>query len=189
MKNPAGSPWFTSICLALCSLLVFYPISAIAATTTGIVSIEYSPGYLAQRDCVQSALWSGRNNAGPSNIVIWLGCTNLLDSCFCRDDLASSASSLLTSGINSFCSTDSMDVASGVSIYNSYCSRTGTMTLGYVAATTTSSSNAPAVTVTATQTVSSSAAPGLTPLSPREFLLVLICLLAIFVSVRTPFMS
>jgi hypothetical protein len=169
----------TNTLIAICSLLLFHPILATTATTTGIVSIMNTTGYLAQRNCVQSALWCGINRGASSdNIVIWLGCTNNLDSCFCRTDLASSASSLLTSGINSFCSTDPVDVSSGIAVYNSYCSRT------VLAAITTGTSDSSTVTVTAT--VSSSTASITTPLSPREFLPVLICALLIFALAGTP---
>jgi hypothetical protein len=114
----------TNTLIAICSLLLFHPIPATAATTTGIISIENSEGYYSQRVCVQSALWCGFNrDAAPDNLAVWLGCTDNLDSCFCRADLASSASSLLTSGINFFCSTaDPVDVSSGIAVYNSYCS-------------------------------------------------------------------
>lgn len=159
-----------NVYLTICTLLSLHPISITATTTASIVSIENTPGYQSQRECVQSALWSGRNAGGESNIVDWLGCTNHLDSCFCRDDLASSASSLLTSGINSFCSSDPVDVASGIAVYNSYCSRTGPATLN--AAVTTSGTDSSTTTVTATQTVFSSSA-STTP--PREFLLILMC--------------
>jgi hypothetical protein len=167
-------PKYTNLYLAICFILLAHTMSATAATTTGTVSIENTPGYLAQRECVQSALWSGRNQAGQSNIMDWLGCVNLLDSCFCRNDLASSASSLLTSGINSFCSTNSADVAAGISVYNSYCSRTG---IDYVPATTTSSDSS-TVTVTATQTVLTSTASITSLTSSRELLLVLACAFA-----------
>lgn len=161
----------TNIYLALYYLLCLIVPTLAVTTTAGVITIEITPGYLSQRECVQSALWSGRNVAGESNLITWLGCTNHLDSCLCRDDLASSASSLLTSGINSWCSSDAADVSGGISAYNSYCSRTGTMTINSVAATTTADSVQ--VTVTTTATVTSSTASGIGLSSTREFILIL----------------
>jgi hypothetical protein len=184
MKYSVQVPRLANKHLIICSFLLLYALLAVATTTAGTVSIEYTPGYLAQRDCVQSALWSGRNTGGESNIVDWLGCTNHLDSCFCRADLASSASSLLTSGINSFCSSDTTDVASGIAVYNSYCSHTGPATVD--TAVTTSGGDSSTTTITATQTVYTSSASNT---SPRESLSILIYAMLVFEAALLPFMD
>lgn len=164
-----------NIYLATCNFFLLHALLATATTiTTGIVSIENTFGFLGQRECVQSVLWSGRIPSGESNVVDWLGCTNHLDSCFCRPDLASSASSLLTSAINSFCSNDTADVAGGVSVYNSYCSRTVDGAAVTTSAGDTSPTGMGTATVTATQTVTSSTASSNTLTSSREWLLVLV---------------
>jgi hypothetical protein len=185
MKSSVQVPRLANKDLIICSFLLQYALLAVATTTAGTVSIENTPDYGDQRDCVQSALWSGRNaGAGESNIVVWLGCTNHLDSCFCGDDLASSASSLLTSGINSFCSSDATDVASGIAVYNSYCSRTGPATVD--TAVTTSGSDSSTTTITATQTVYTSSASNT---SPRESLPILIYVILLFEAALLPFMG
>lgn len=184
MKPSAQISRSINVYLAIHSLLVLYPHLTLATATAGTVSIGNTPEYGDQRECVQSALWSGRGAAGESNIVDWLGCTNHLDSCFCRADLASSASSLLTSGINSFCSSDAVDVASGIAVYNSYCSRTEPAALD--ATVTTAGSDSSTMTAMATQTVFSSSA---TITMAREFLLVVICASVVFEAALASFMG
>lgn len=165
------------------SVFLLHSLSAMATTTAGTVSIAYNTGYIALRECVQSALWSGRNVAGEWNVVDWLGCTNHLDICFCRADLASSASSLLTSGINSFCSSDIADVSSGIAVYNNYCSRAAPATA--LTAVTTSESDSSTTTMTAMQTLYTSSASNT---SPRELLSILISALLALHAAISPFM-
>ena len=83
------------------------------------ISIFSEPDFVRQRDCLKLC-WTCTTPCP----VVWgvIGCGGApFDSCMCREDLRSSASSFLTSCINYRCTSAPHDVTSAVSLYNSYC--------------------------------------------------------------------
>jgi hypothetical protein len=108
--------------LVSCYILIF-GFASIAASqeppTWSIQSVSVF-GYL--RVCAQGCLGLGPYSYLPAV----LDCPSpILNACVCRTDLASSASSALTSCVNQGCSSNPADVSSVVSLYNSYCSVNG----------------------------------------------------------------
>lgn len=133
--------WLLQPCTAfekgyLTLLLLFVPY--ISADGPGTITIDSLPAYSSQRPCVQYCLYSGQpNGAGAVNWA--LGCTNL-NSCMCRADLASSASSFLTICVNTWCQSAAIDVNNAVSIFNAYCNA-ATASSTNIATTTVGSSS------------------------------------------------
>ena len=93
---------------------------SLRALCDSTVSIMSAQPYLEQRSCVQFCLWHPGEN---DDLAPFLDCTSpWLHSCYCRNDLASSASSFLTSCVNQGCPSHSEDFRRAVSVYDGYCS-------------------------------------------------------------------
>jgi hypothetical protein len=101
--------------LSFLNSISFFLIPLFSHLTTasgGTVSITQFPAFSTQRYCVQECIYSGRTNGAPP-LPRSLSCKQpYSDSCMCRTDLASSASSLLADCINSACSDSPPDVTS-----------------------------------------------------------------------------
>ena len=96
---------------------LFIPTSA--ALNSNVVSIQSEPYYQQQRDCAQGCLYTEHDTFG---IDEYLGCSSpVLNDCYCRNDLASSASFYLTSCLTSNSCTAISDLPMAVSAYNVYC--------------------------------------------------------------------
>ena len=143
-----------------------------AANTVSIVS---EAGYISQRGCSQNCVW---HVGVDDDLIAYLGCSNNAgwqNSCYCRADLASSASYFLTSCVNKACSTNAVDLQAAVSAYRSYCDvAIGTATpVGNIATTTLGGPTSPVDTVLVVTTIiSTSAATSLSSTlvtSPCEF--------------------
>jgi hypothetical protein len=114
-------------------LLVFL---ASLISADGTFTITAFPAYTSQRVCAQGCFY----NYG-FNLPNAIGCQSpYLDSCVCRTDLTSSGSSILSTCVNSACSSNSNDLSSAESIYLGYCA-TVNGGPGAAAATTTKSAN------------------------------------------------
>ncbi|OCL01288.1 hypothetical protein AOQ84DRAFT_404163 [Glonium stellatum] len=112
---------FSSCFLNTISIFLIPLFSHFAAASGGTVSITQFPAFSTQRYCVQECIYSGRTNGAPP--LPWsLSCNQpYSDSCMCRTDLASSASSMLADCINSACSDSPPDITSAQSLYSAYC--------------------------------------------------------------------
>jgi hypothetical protein len=110
--------------LVSCYILIFGFASIAASQELPTWSIQSVSVFGSLRVCAQACLGPGLwiYNDLPAG----LDCPSpILNACVCRTDLASSASSLLTSCANQGCSSNPADVSSVVSLYNSYCSANG----------------------------------------------------------------
>jgi hypothetical protein len=120
--NTSFMPPFT-VGIWACRSLLFYLLIRIVIifapchAQTDSISIYDQPAYKRQRGCLKHCY-----DCNGCALMDFLGCGNaLFDSCFCRANLAFSASSFLTSCINTACSSAPSDLNSAVSIYNGYC--------------------------------------------------------------------
>ncbi|OCT51484.1 hypothetical protein CLCR_08864 [Cladophialophora carrionii] len=125
-------------------ILIFATLRIQTSQAESTVSITAQPAFSSVRPCVQHCIWCGEywlaNCPGSAiglNNVLSAG----LDSLFCRTDLQSSASSYLTSCIYSGCTTNTVDLQDGLSLYNGYCHIDGASLNDYP--TLTSSSESP----------------------------------------------
>jgi hypothetical protein len=146
---------------SLAAVLLF--LSLVSAD--GTFTISSLAAYSSQRVCAQGCFFGGF-----WNLPYALACQSpYLDSCACRTDLASSASSILSSCINNACSSNTNDIVSAESIYSSYCANTGAPAT--VAATQTGSpvgandKSSKTVTITAT-VITSNGAVTTSPIAP-----------------------
>jgi len=75
-----------------------------------------------QRSCVQGCMMS-RPADGGSNLMMALQCkaTPGYNDCLCRPDLGADANKHLTACVNRWCSGNTAEIASAVSLYSSYC--------------------------------------------------------------------
>jgi protein involved in ribonucleotide reduction len=90
------------------------------------VSITSSNAYATQRPCVQDCIMGASNG-------IDVGCGNpLLNSCFCRADLQSSAVYQVSSCVSVNCNGATTDINNAISLYTVYCS-SDTLTAGMAA--------------------------------------------------------
>lgn len=109
--------------LILTCLILFVPTFVDAESS---ISLDALPAYTVLRECARECLYC------PKCLFVMdvgskIGCGEngdppYFDSCFCRSDLAPSASSYLTSCIRRSCSSQPADITSAVSIYDDYCS-------------------------------------------------------------------
>ena len=117
-------------------LIFFTLISGLLADGWDGAILTYD-GYVHLRTCAQMCL-AGYGNADQPGIYI--GCPNpVYDSCFCRgmEDLSSAVTSLISSCVNSRCSSDQTDMTAAFAVYNGYCSQAGYPHVAANAATTT----------------------------------------------------
>ncbi len=89
-------------------------------------TIYKESAYAAQRTCVQLCFYN-YSPVQADKLPGYLGCpwngAVYPSACVCRTDLASSASSYISSCANSRCSNNAPDVTSAVSLLGSYCTR------------------------------------------------------------------
>jgi hypothetical protein len=111
------------------------------------LSITNQPAFSRLRPCAQACIWENNYDNGVCNV---LQC-NDLDAIYCRPDLQSEASSALTSCINEYCTTNAVDISSGIALYNGYCGINGATLENYLPTTG------------ASGTTTLMAAPGSTP--------------------------
>ncbi|CAM5998861.1 unnamed protein product [Sphagnum balticum] len=140
-------------------------------------------GYVHLRSCAQLCIAGGSNADQPG---ILIGCPSpVYDSCFCRgmEDLAAPVTSLISSCVNSRCSSDQTDVTAAFAVYNGYCSQAGYPHLAANSAATTaldggpvSATGIPTSTVLVITTVTGSS--GVISAATREYLpcLLLLCI-------------
>lgn len=100
-----------------------------------MVSIHDEPYYSTARSCAQNCVWyNGVYNAWD-DLASGLGCgaRTAVNGCYCKAELASSASSFLTACVSSRCETSDFEITEALSMYNGYCA---TVTLGHAAVAT-----------------------------------------------------
>lgn len=111
---------FATLAIQILSILSIFHV--IPASAQGTLSILKQDGFDAARWCVQQAftpwdrggLWNGALLCGKQNGVY-------LDSCVCRCNLRATAESFVSSYINSACDGNTIDIQSGLLMYNAYC--------------------------------------------------------------------
>jgi hypothetical protein len=114
--------------------------STILAATN--VSVLGSTPYNNQRECVKECIW---HVGVDDDLIIALGCSPpWVNECYCRTDLAVTASSFLTSCVASRCTEPAtgVDIGLAVSVYDGYCSSAETPNPNVAAATTTAMTQA-----------------------------------------------
>lgn len=137
--------------LIFLGIILTWSLRAICDSSVSIANVQ---PYLDQRYCVRDCLWSGE----LSNLQGFLDCSDpILNGCYCRDDLASSASSYITSCVNGGCASNTPDVVRAISVYNGYCSSAAPAT-NTVTPTADDSGATTTLRVTATPTVNDSGA-------------------------------
>ncbi|KAF3905245.1 hypothetical protein ABW21_db0204069 [Orbilia brochopaga] len=92
-------------------LLLLSQLSTVSAQGS-TASLLDQPDYKTGRPCMRDCLYYLNQNIGCQNV----------DSCVCRGDLASPITNYLSTCINSACNSFTIDVQSGISIYQAYCS-------------------------------------------------------------------
>jgi len=155
-----------------------------ARSQNDAISIWSEPDYVRQRDCLKLC-W--RCNTPCPVVHGVIGCANApFDSCMCREDLRSSASSFLTSCINYRCSSAPTDLTSAVSLYNSYCHLTTSLSAPATNVATSTvgggEGGSPTVVIITTVTAKSDADRNLTPHYSRKSYLGLFFSLALLTS-------
>jgi protein involved in ribonucleotide reduction len=106
----------------------------------GTVSIASSNAFITQRPCARGCIM-GANNA------IDVGCGSpLLNSCFCRPDLQSSALYQVSSCASLNCDGATTDIDNVISLYTAYCS-TATLSTTSVAVISSGAENDPTVSI------------------------------------------
>jgi hypothetical protein len=99
----------------------------VAAATTVVTTVSFLsyPAYLEQVECVKLCLW---HVSAVDDLIVQIGCSSpWVNECFCKAELASSASSFLSGCVASRCTAPSTApaVTSALSAYNEYCSTNG----------------------------------------------------------------
>jgi hypothetical protein len=99
----------------------------VAAATTAITTVSFLsyPAYLEQVECVKLCLW---HVSALDDLIAVIGCSPpWVNECFCKAELASSASSFLSGCVASRCTAPSTApaVTSALLAYNEYCSTNG----------------------------------------------------------------
>jgi len=118
MRAPAVHLFHRPAPVALVALFLCTAVPVLGDSTVSIASFT---AYSVQRYCLQYCLFDGLPNGGFA-LPRYLGCTGTaLNGCFCNTNAASSASSFLTSCVNSYCADDATDVGNAVSLYDNYC--------------------------------------------------------------------
>ena len=106
-------------------LLALHVLHVAAAATVTTVSFLSYPAYLEQVECVKLCLWQVRT---LDDLIAAIGCSPpWVNECFCKAELASSASSFLSGCVASRCTAPSTApaVTSALAAYNEYCSANG----------------------------------------------------------------
>ena len=116
----------------------------------GTVSIASSNAFITQRPCVQGCIMGASNGSD-------LGCGSpLLNSCFCRASLQSSALHQVSSCVSVNCNGTTMDINSVISLYTAYCS-TATLSTTSAAAASSDAENNPTVSIASSNACCSTA--------------------------------
>lgn len=135
--------------------ILLYSLFLVELASCQTVSIQSLSAWKEQRACALECLggiFDDGGNQPPSGLASGLQCetATIENSCFCRRDLQTSASSWMSSYLPIYCSSNTEDAKIAFSIYEAYCTTAG---FAHNAATTaaTGTPNIPA-TVTATVT-------------------------------------
>ncbi|KAK0667324.1 hypothetical protein QBC41DRAFT_254444 [Cercophora samala] len=95
------------------------------------VAISTFPLFLEQRDCVKLCLWQTATSA-TGGLVAAIGCSKpWVNECFCQRELASKASSFISTCVASRCGSPKDNapsngaVSRGLDVYNTYCQENG----------------------------------------------------------------
>jgi len=123
MARPAGRPSLLAAAAAAAVTLLLHALPARADKSITVVG--FAP-YLDLRECAQDCIWH-RGNVDDL-VASGLGCPSpWMNECMCRVDLATVASSFLTSCCSSRCTVGSPngDITAAVGVYNSYCESNG----------------------------------------------------------------
>ena len=110
-----------SLRLITCLLLVY-------ASRAAVVTLTNLPVYDSQRSCSKQCFYMGfSSDGGPDRLADALDCgvDPIENDCFCRADLQDDADAYLQSCVFDYCSKNTVDVSSAVSIYDSYCTSAG----------------------------------------------------------------
>jgi hypothetical protein len=107
-------------------LLVIHFSSTKAASPQTIASL---PAFSSLRSCASVCFWNGEPHRGGDVLGVILDCCGgsvvckdgADNSCFCRADLMAKATNWLSTCVNTKCSSQSVDVASAIALYNGYC--------------------------------------------------------------------
>jgi hypothetical protein len=99
--------------------------------TTAQLSICSAAAYTSLRECAAYCI-SYNNLSFCDYLARDLSCSpggtapeNILNSCYCRSDLAPSAHSILSSCVSDSCSKNTVDIQQVVSLYDAYCAGVG----------------------------------------------------------------
>jgi len=137
--SPAGFALFPTLlflfsCWLICS----------SAEDTATVTIQEYPAYTSLRACARNIF--DNNN--------WLRSDGLkcappyLDSCFCRADLAPSATTYISNVVIKYCSYGTVDYSAAMGLYNQYCADRGVVPATVDATTTVGSGDSTTVVIT-----------------------------------------
>ncbi|KEF61983.1 uncharacterized protein A1O9_03555 [Exophiala aquamarina CBS 119918] len=108
--------------LPILALALVQHISAVTVTLTNL------PAYQSQRSCATQCFYVGfASGGGPDRLADALDCAvdPIENDCFCRADLQDDADAFIQSCVYEYCSRNTIDVSSAVSIYDSYCTAAG----------------------------------------------------------------
>lgn len=121
----------TSLYLKFAIVHLIYNTARVLADST--ITIDQAPAFTSLRGCAQQCLYCPTTCGAnffyfSGDLGANIGCQqgkvttpHYYDSCFCRRDLASSASSYLSSCVTLSCSTQTADVTAAVGLYDQYC--------------------------------------------------------------------
>ena len=116
----------------------------------GTVSIASSNAFIIQRPCVRGCIMGASNGSD-------LGCGSpLLNSCFCRADLQSSALYQVSSCVSVNCNGTTTDINNVISLYTAYCSTAMLVTTSAVATSSDAKTN-PTISITSSNACCSTA--------------------------------
>ena len=110
---PASCPGYTQV-----------PVQVTLPTTApGTLSIWSIDGFAAARSCMTEAFhaWSGGGLWNGALLCNKNANGAYLNECVCRADLLSIGESYISSFVKSACSSDTVDIQSGLSMYDNYC--------------------------------------------------------------------
>ncbi|KAI1278630.1 hypothetical protein F5Y07DRAFT_360599 [Xylaria sp. FL0933] len=106
------------------SLLVVFSLLHIA--TCDSVSLAQATAFASQRPCAQSC-FGGGVFGDVGELADGIGCAyqNPQNECVCRLDLQPNADEYIASCVSRYCSANTLDITSAVSIYDAYCTSAG----------------------------------------------------------------
>ncbi|KAI0802327.1 hypothetical protein GGR55DRAFT_455172 [Xylaria sp. FL0064] len=106
------------------SLLIVFSLLHLAACDS--VSLAQATAFASQRPCAQSC-FGGGIFGDVGELADGIGCAyqNPQNECVCRLDLQSNADEYIASCVSRYCSANTLDITSAVSIYDAYCTSAG----------------------------------------------------------------